>query len=336
MTTAAETSTIEGVDRGVLLEMFRTVATICAADVRIRAGLFGGEFKFNYYPIRGQEMIPAGVGASLRRDDFMVTTYRCMHDVIGKGAPLTEIFAEMMGRTTGTSKGKGGPMHLSDPNSGLMITTGIVGAGIPIANGLALSAQLRGTGQVTVCNFGDGSTSIGAAHEAFNLAALWALPVIFILQNNQYGEHTAIAGYTKTTSFAERAAAYGMRSVTVDGNDPVAVHRAAAEAAELARSGAGPTFLECVTYRLMGHAFGADTSYMDQAGLAAAMEADPVPAYRQRLLDSGIFSEGELAEVEGEAKQAVEHAVAFAKASPEPGPDELLTDVFAEVGSVPQ
>jgi TPP-dependent pyruvate/acetoin dehydrogenase alpha subunit len=185
-------------------------------------GLSAGEIMFQYYPCGGQEAISAGVGAALRSDDFVATTYRGIHDIVAKGTPLDAIFAELYGRLAGTCKGKGGPMHLSDPASGLMITTGIVGAGLPIANGLALAEQLRKTDRLCVCNFGDGATSIGAFHEALNLAAVWKLPVIFVCQNNQYAEYTALAEYTLTQDFSKRAAAYGMPGVRVDGTDPVA------------------------------------------------------------------------------------------------------------------
>lgn len=324
------------VERDVAEGMFRTAATIHAADARIRTGLTAGEFAFVYYAIRGQEMIPAGVGQALRADDYMVTTYRCLHDVIAKGVPLREVFSEMMGRSGGTSKGKGGPMHLSDPQSGLMITTGIVGAGLPIANGLGLAAQLRKTDQVVVCTFGDGATSIGAVHEALNLAALWDLPVLFVCQNNQYGEHTPVAGYTKSRGFVERAEAYGMRGVHVDGNDPVAVFHAATEAIGRARSGGGPTFLECATHRLGGHGFGADTSYMDQEALQAAWDNDPIPRFRARLLESGMFDEDDLAAIEIDAAERLEDAIAFAKDCPSPDPSELLTDVFADGSGAPR
>ena len=190
----------------VALSVFRTMATIRAAEDRITRGLRAGELRMTFYPVRGQEAIPAAVSAHLRRDDYMVTTYRGMHDCIAKGVPLDELMAEMCGKVTGTSKGKGGPMHLSDPRSGLMVTTGVVGGGLPIAAGLALASRLRGTDQVTVVNFGDGATSIGATHEAANLAALWDLPVLFVCQHNQYGEHTRFADYTRTARLADRFA----------------------------------------------------------------------------------------------------------------------------------
>jgi TPP-dependent pyruvate/acetoin dehydrogenase alpha subunit len=321
---------LHGVARDVLADIFARVSLICASAAQINAGLQAGQFKAGYYPIRGQEIIPAAATAALNSDDYMVTTYRGLHDVVAKGTPLREVMAEMLGRVTGTSKGKGGPMHLSDPNSGLMVTTGIVGAGLPIANGLALSSKMQATGQVTIVSFGDGSTSIGAVHEAFNLATVWDLPVIFLLQNNQYGEHTAIAGYTKTKRFSDRAAGYGMYGVTVDGNDPMQVYQAVSAAAKRARAGEGPTLLEAVTHRLEGHSFGAKTSYMDQEALKAAWEEDPVPRYRNRLLASGLFTEDDLAQIEADAAQKALDAAEFGLASDFPAESELCRDIFAD------
>lgn len=318
------------------LAVFRTMATIRAAEDRIVRGLRSGELRMTYYPVRGQEAIPAAISAHLRRDDYMVTTYRGMHDCIAKGVPLDEMVAEMCGRVTGTSKGKGGPMHLSDPRSGLMVTTGVVGGGLPIATGLALSSQLRGTDQVTVVNFGDGATSIGGTHEAANLAALWDLPVLFVCQHNQYGEHTRFADYTRTERLADRFRAYGMAAVTVDGNSVPDVYAAAGEAVERARGGGGPTFLECRTYRLGAHAFGTSTEYVDADELARAEAAEPVGRHRSWLVAERGVAPEVLDGIEAEVAADVDRAVAAALASEPPGPGELFTDVFARIEQVPR
>jgi TPP-dependent pyruvate/acetoin dehydrogenase alpha subunit len=309
--------------------IYTKMALIRAGEARIMAGLSAGEFAFGFYPVRGQEAIAATVGTVLRPDDYVTTTYRCFHDAVGKGTPVREILAEMMGRSTGTSKGKGGPMHIADPNSGLMLTTGVVGAGAPIAVGLGLAAQLDESDRVVVCNFGDGATSIGALHEAMNLAALWAVPVIFLCQNNQWGEHTPLHGYTKTEAFSSRAAGYGMPGATVDGGDPVALYRALQPAVDRARRGEGPSFVEAVTYRILGHTFGSDQSYQPAAELEEARQAEPVARFRGWLLAQGFAKESWLEEVEASAKAEMEDAVNFAEESSPPGVDELLTDVFA-------
>jgi acetoin:2,6-dichlorophenolindophenol oxidoreductase subunit alpha len=318
------------------LRVFRVMHTIRSTEERIILGLNSGEFRMTYYGVRGQEAIPAAICEHLRRDDYMVTTYRGMHDCIAKGVPLDELVAEMCGKVTGTSKGKGGPMHLSDPQSGLMVTTGVVGGGLPIAVGLGLSSTLRGTDQVTVVNFGDGATSIGATHEACNLAALWQVPVVFVCQHNQYGEHTRFADFTRTASLADRFRGYGMEARTVDGNSVPAMVEAADEAIGRARSGGGPTFLECLTYRLGGHSFGSTTEYMDPAEFSRAEANEPVARHRRWLVDErGIASEV-LDGIEAEVGAEVEAAFEAAKASDPPSSDELLTDVFSDVEALPR
>lgn len=315
---------------------YRLMARIAAADKAIQRGLASGELQFQYYPAGGQEAIPAGIAPLLTRDDYMVITYRCIHDIVAKGTPMREIMAEMHGRAAGTSKGKGGPMHLSDPNSGLMATTGIVGGGVPIANGLALAEQLKGTQRIAVVTFGDGATSTGAFHEAINLAAVWKLPVVFVCQNNQYAEYTALAEYTLTKSFAARAEGYGMPGVRVDGTDPCAVHEAAAAAVARARAGEGPTLIEAVCHRLQGHAFGSEETHMDQQALAAARAAAPLGRYRARLLADGTATEQELARIDAEARAEVDDAIEFARGSPPPDPAEIYVDVFSDPQLVPE
>jgi TPP-dependent pyruvate/acetoin dehydrogenase alpha subunit len=318
------------------LGIFRTMTTIRTTENRIIRGLNSGELTMTFYTVRGQEAIPAALGAHLRREDYMVTTYRGIHDCIAKGVPLDELLAEMCGKFTGTSKGKGGPMHLSDPHSGLMVTTGVVGGGLPIAVGLALSSQLRGDGRVTVVNFGDGATSIGATHEAVNLAALWQLPIVFICQNNGYGEHTKFADYTRSPSLAARFAAYGLSARAVDGNSIPAMSEAAAAAVTQARTGGGPTFLECMTYRLGGHSFGSTTEYMPADELARAEADEPIGRNRRWLIGERHISEDTLAAMEAEVEAEVEAALEFAKRSDPPPADELLTDVFSTMEAAPR
>ena len=275
-------------DAATAVGIYRTMARIAAVDTRIQQSLTAGDLYFQYYPCGGQEAIPAAIATLLDPEDKSVITYRCIHDIVAKGTPIREIIAEMYGRATGTSKGKGGPMHLSDPHSGLMVTTGIVGAGAPIAAGIALGEQLKGSGRVVTCSFGDGAANIGAVHEALNLAALWKLPIVFVCQNNLYAEYTSYAASTASPTIAGRAEGYGMAGERVDGTDPFAVREAAARAIARARAGDGPTLLECTAYRLQGHSFGSDEAHMDAEGLAAARAANPVTRYRQRLLDEGL------------------------------------------------
>jgi pyruvate dehydrogenase E1 component alpha subunit len=336
MTSHEQAAQSEGLSDDAALRIFRTMATIRSAENRIIRGLNSGELTMTFYTVRGQEVIPSAIGEHLRREDYMVTTYRGLHDCIAKGVPLDELFAEMCGKFTGTSKGKGGPMHLSDPHSGLMVTTGVVGGGLPIAVGLALSSTLRNDGRVTVVNFGDGATSIGATHEAVNMAALWNLPIVFVCQNNRYGEHTKVADYTRSPSLAERFAGYGLTARSVDGNSIPAMSAAAAAAIDQARSGGGPTFLECMTYRLGGHSFGSTTEYMDPAELARAEADEPVGHNRRWLTEERGVAEEVLEKLEAEVDAAVEAALEFAKASEPPPASELLTDVFSRMEAAPK
>lgn len=320
----------------IAVSIYETMARIHAADQRIQDGLKSGDLQFQYYPAGGQEAIAASIGALLTADDSYVTTYRVIHDIVAKGAPMNEIMAEMYGKETGTSKGKGGPMHLSDPKSGLVVTTGIVGAGAPIANGLALADQMRGTGRVTVCSFGDGAANIGAVHEALNMAALWGLPVVFVCQNNLYAEYTSFEQSTKSNSIADRASGYGMAGERCDGCDPASVYAAAKRAIDRARAGEGPTLLECVAPRLQGHAFGSEQTHMDQERLSHDLANAPMITVRQRLLDEGIADESRLAGIDAAAAEEVEKAEAFAKASPEPDPSELYTEIFEDKKFLPE
>jgi pyruvate/2-oxoglutarate/acetoin dehydrogenase E1 component/TPP-dependent pyruvate/acetoin dehydrogenase alpha subunit len=319
-----------------LIDFYRTMLRIAEADKAIQRALSAGELQMQYYPAGGQEAIAAGLAPLMQREDYMVITYRCIHDIVAKGTPLKEIMAELFGRTTGTSKGKGGPMHLSDPASGLMVTTGIVGAGIPIANGLGLASQLRNDRRATIVTFGDGATSTGAFHEALGVAALWKLPVLFVCQNNQYAEYSAIADYTSNADFASRAGSYRIPGVRVDGTDPLQVYEAARAALERARRGEGPTLLEATCHRLQGHSFGSDESHMDAAALSAARKASPVATIRARLLESAADSEAEVEQLEAEVKREVSEAMTFARTSPVPPPAELYVDVFSDPGSIPE
>lgn len=313
--------------RGIYERMYR----ILTVDTTMRGLMMKGTIAIIYYSPRGQEAIPSAVSAALTRDDFITTTYRGLHDTVAKGAPVREVIAEIIGRSGGTCKGKGGIMHLSDPRCGVMATSGIVGGSVPIANGLALCAQMTGSEAVTVAYFGDGATNIGAFHESLNMAAVWRLPVVFVCQNNEYGEFTPRMESMTVKRIAVRADAYAIPGVTVDGNDPDAVYEAASAAVARARAGEGPTLIEANTYRFMGHIFGVDQmEYMPKEEMQAALANDPIPAYRARLVADAVATEDELAALEAEVKAEVAEAVEFALASPPPDPAETYTDVYAE------
>jgi TPP-dependent pyruvate/acetoin dehydrogenase alpha subunit len=310
-----------------LVGMYRTAVRISKVDERLRNLLRTGRLVANYYSPRGQEVLAAAVAAALRQDDYYVTIYRGLHDHLAKGVPLKELLAEYFGRATGSCKGKGGCMHVTHPETGVMVTTGIVGSGMPIANGLALASQVRGDGRVTVTNFGDGATNIGAFGESLNLASVWKLPVLFICQNNLFAEHTALE-FCTGGEIHRRAEGYGIPGVLVDGNDPEAMYAATSEAAARARRGDGPTLIEARTFRFEGHNYGDPGHYIPKDLYAEKLAADPVPALRALLIERGIVGEQVLVAMETEIDAEIVEAVDFAQNSPFPESDEMMRDIY--------
>jgi pyruvate/2-oxoglutarate/acetoin dehydrogenase E1 component/TPP-dependent pyruvate/acetoin dehydrogenase alpha subunit len=319
-----------------LKAIYTQMSRIRAVDKAIQSGLSSGKFSFTYWPMTGQECIPATISQLTTSRDYMITTYRGIHDQVAKGVDLYGMFAEALGRSDGVNKGKGGSPHISDPSSGSMVTTAIVGAGAPIANGLAIAAKERGEDRVTFVNFGDGATSIGAMHEAMNLAGAWQLPVIFMCQNNQWGEYTPIPDYTASPNFYGRAEALGFRGVQLDGNDPAAFYNGMKDVIDYVRAGKGPVFVEAMTYRMGPHAGVGDNYNADKAVLAAAKERAPLEKTRSLLIDAGICTEAELTEIEGAARAEVEDAIARAMESPVTPSAETMLDVFADPDCVPR
>ncbi|MEN2792662.1 thiamine pyrophosphate-dependent dehydrogenase E1 component subunit alpha [Sphingomonas oligophenolica] len=317
-------------DSATQLEIYKRVALLKANDERSRKVIMTGRLVMPYYSYRGQEVIPSALAATLTDDDYWVTIYRGIHDMLAKGMPLNDLWAEIAGRRDGICKGKGGPMHLTYPKKGIMVTTGVVGSSMPIANGIAWGSQLSGNNRVTVATFGDGASNIGAFHESLNLASLWKLPVIFLCQNNLYAEHTTFEKHCSVPRVADRASSYNMPGVRVDGNDPIAMYAAAREAVDRARAGEGPTLIEAMTFRFHGHVFGDADGYMDKTQKKAAMAADPVPVFRARVIAEGIATEDQLATIETEIESRIDAAVEFALGSPFPELDELTKDVYAE------
>lgn len=281
----------------------------------------------------GQEAVAAGFAVAMRPDDYTFCTYRGHHHTLARGAPMEGVLGELMGRECGLLRGKGGSMHLTSAAHGVLGSYAIVGAHLPIAAGAAWSAQYRGTGQVAVCFFGDGATNIGAFHEALNLAAVWRLPVVFACENNLYMEYTPIADVTAVPNpAADRAAAYGLEPVLIDGNDADAVYRTAQAALARARDGGGPSLIECRTYRQSGHSRADPAAYRPQEEVEEWLGRDPVPMYRQRLLEFGI-AEAALSAIEAEVAAAVEAATRTAMASPPPSDALLDTDLWADGGA---
>ncbi|CAN7203200.1 thiamine pyrophosphate-dependent dehydrogenase E1 component subunit alpha [Phenylobacterium sp. LjRoot225] len=313
----------------ILLDIYRRMLRIERNDDATRRVIMRGRLQMPYYSARGQEVIPSAVSANLNDDDTICTIYRGIHDMVAKGMPYRSIWSEIAGRVTGTCKGKGGPMHLTHPETGVMVTTGIVGSSMPIANGLAWAYKLDKSRKVAVAYFGDGASNIGAFHEALNLASVWKLPVVFVCQNNRFAEHTRYENCTSVDQISKRAIGYGMPGYTVDGNDPDAMYAAANEAINRARDGEGPTLLECITFRFFGHVFGDDDKYMTKEEKSEAMAKDPLPIFRARLIKDGIATEDQLAEMQKSIEAEVEDAIEYALAQDFPSVDELRRDVFA-------
>lgn len=330
MTAQLDIGVAEKASPDTLAAIYEVAAKIKMYDDRFMEEKRAGNNAGMYYSPRGQEIIPSSFAQVLRRDDYVLTIYRGIHDQIAKGVPLRALTAEYYGKVTGTCKGKGGPMHVTDPSNGLLITTGVVGSGMPIAVGAGLSAQLRGTDQVTVVNFGDGASNIGAFHESMNMASVWNLPVIFVCQNNRYAEYTTYVQGTSVAKISDRGASYSMRSIHVDGNDPDAMLAAAKTAVDAARAGEGPTLIEAVTYKFRGHYAGDAMKYIPKEELKAAIEVDPVVVLRARLVAEGIRTEADLEALELAITAEINDAFEFAENSEQPDLSELTTDVYQD------
>jgi len=314
-----------------LRQMLHQMMLIRAFDERAIALRSAGKIYGAVHPYVGQEAVAVGVCANLGSSDRVTSTHRGHGHCIAKGADIRRMMAELFGRVDGYCKGKGGSMHIADFSIGMLGANGIVGGGLPIATGAALAAQLEGRGHVAVCFFGDGAVAEGEFHEALNIAAVWALPIVFVCENNQYAANNAVHVQHAVADLAVHAAAYGMPSACIDGNDVLAVYEAVRAAVDRARAGDGPTFVECKTYRWHFHAMrnAPPPETRPAAEIAAWKERDPIARFRGDLLQRGLVSEAELRALEQRVDAELEAAVAFAEASPFPDPKDLLQDMFA-------
>jgi acetoin:2,6-dichlorophenolindophenol oxidoreductase subunit alpha len=316
-----------------LLALYEQMAVIRRTEKAAHDLFLAGLVKGTTHLAAGHEAIAVGASAGLRPDDYVFATYRGHHHAIARGATPEECLAELMSRATGVCKAKGGSMHLTKASAGMLGSYAIVGAHLPLAAGAAWSAKLRGSGQVAVAFFGDGATNIGAFHEALNIAAVWALPVLFICENNLYMEYTPIGSVTAVPNpAADRASAYNIPAEIIDGNDVVIVADAVARAAERARSGGGPTLLEARTYRHFGHSRTDPATYRPPEEVQEWLQRDPLDIARARLAALGVPAEDAVA-ADDRANQLVEAAIAAARAAPPPDPSDALTDVWADGGS---
>ena len=327
------TTTSTALDLDAKLELYRVQVALRQFEKRAYDLFLENYVKGTSHLSLGQEAIAAGFAAAMRSDDYTFATYRGHAHTLARGVPMTPVLAELMGRTNGLMAGKGGSMHLTSVEHGVMGSYAIIGAHLPIACGAAWSAQYRGTDQVAVCFFGDGSTNIGAFHEALNFAAIWKLPVVFVCENNLWMEYTRTTEITAVPNpAADRASAYGLESIIVDGNDVDAVYAVASAAIERARAGEGPSLIEALTYRHGGHSRADPGKYRPDEEVAQWLAKDPIPRYHARLLAEGA-SEEQLVQIELEVAAEVDRATEEAKAGPTPGADLLMKDVWADGGS---
>jgi TPP-dependent pyruvate/acetoin dehydrogenase alpha subunit len=319
------------IDTPALRQMYERMVRIRAFEEKATLLFQEGKLPGFLHSSVGQEAVPVGVTFDLRPDDYITSNHRGHGHVIAKGMPLPSMFAELFGKAEGSNRGRGGSMHIMSFALGILGANGIVGAGIPIAAGAALSAALRGSGQVAVSFFGDGGANNGAFHEGVNLAAIWDLPVVFVCENNQYAESTPQSTTTRVPRISDRASAYGIPGETVDGNDLFAVYEAASRAIARARAGEGPTLLEAVTYRWHGHYIGDPAVYRSEDEVEAWKARDPLPPVRRELASRpGVGEEGVEA-LEAEVRREVEEAAAWAEALPDPDPATAFEDVYGPV-----
>lgn len=277
----------------------------------------------------GEEAVAVGVCSALSPDDYITSTHRGHGHCIAKGADLKRTMAEILGKQGGYCKGKGGSMHIADFSIGMLGATAVVGAGMPIAVGAALSAKLRNSGQIVACFFGEGASNQGTFHESLNLASVWKLPVIFVCENNLYAMGTHQARIMKICDIADRAASYGIPGKMIDGNDVMTVYATASEAADKARAGEGPTLVECKTYRIRGHSRVDPAKYRPKDEVQEWLKKDSIARFKTRLTQNYSFSELELQKIEAKATQIVEESVRFALDSPLPPGYKALEDVYA-------
>ena len=322
------TSPHSELNKETLLWMYETMVTIRRFEEQSRREADAGKLRGLHSSI-GQEAVPTGICAHLTDRDYVLGTHRSHHHCIAKGVDLKEMMAELMGKATGTNKGKGGTMHIADMTKGMLGANGVVGSNIPVATGTALAIKVRGEDTVSISFFGDGAANQGTLHESMNLASIWKLPVIYVCENNRYAESTPFEYSVAGGSIAARAAGYDIPGVTVDGQSVLDVFEVAGEAIARARAGEGPTLIEAQTYRYMGH-FSADNPlwYRTEEEEAFYREKDCVERLKKYMIEGGFSTEAELAALDEQASKAATAAADYAKESPYPGAEELTTDVY--------
>ncbi|RME86375.1 MAG: thiamine pyrophosphate-dependent dehydrogenase E1 component subunit alpha [Caldilineae bacterium] len=314
-----------------LADLYYRLWLIRLFDAAARRLFMENKLRGTTHTYTGQEAVAVGACSVLRPDDYITSTHRGHGHVLAKGGDPRRMMAELLGKATGYCKGKGGSMHIADLDIGVLGANGIVGGGIGIATGAAYSATVRGTDQVAICFFGDGASNQGILMEAGNMAALWRLPIIYLCEENQYAEFSPSRPFMAVEKLEQKAAAFGMPGVTVDGNDLLAVRRVVGEAVARARAGDGPTFVVAQTYRVEGHTVGDPLTYRppEEAEQWRSPERDPIQRFGRKLVDDFGFTSAELKGLHEQAQQTIDEAIRFAEESPEPEPADLWEDVLA-------
>ena len=327
-----EIDAVKEIDRATRLELYRLQVLLREAEQRAYDLFLQNLVKGTSHLSLGQEAIAAGCAAAMKPGDLSFCTYRGHAHTLARGVAVEKVLGELMGRDNGLMRGKGGSMHLTSVEHGVMGSYAIIGAHLPIACGAAWRAQYKGQSDVSVCFFGDGTTNIGAFHEALNLAAIWKLPVVFVCENNLYMEYTPISEVTAVQyPAADRAAAYGLPKIVIDGNDADLVYTTMLEVFDRARRGDGPSLVECLTYRHSGHSRADPAKYRPEGELERWKQRDPVKMYRERLTGLG-FGAQSLKDIDEEVRRIVDEATEACKAAPVTSTDILFTDVYADGG----
>jgi acetoin:2,6-dichlorophenolindophenol oxidoreductase subunit alpha len=312
-----------------LLSIYEKMYTIREFEESVVNNYARGQIPGFVHLYIGEEAVSSGVCAALNKDDYITSTHRGHGHLIAKGGDINKMMAELFAKSTGYCKGKGGSMHISDFDLGIIGSNGIVGAGFSIAAGAGVAAKMRDEGQVCVCFFGDGSTNRGTFHESANMASVFKLPIIYVCENNSYGISACVKDIMHISDIAVRASSYGMPGIKIDGNNAIEVYNTAKSAIELARSGGGPTFIEAITWRHRGHWEGDPNNYRDARECEGWLAKDPIPRLAEYMVSKGIATKDEVTNIENNVVSNIENAVDFAKKSPFPELKELYTDVYA-------
>jgi pyruvate dehydrogenase E1 component alpha subunit len=317
-------------NKNLMIKMYKEMVRIRRFEERVLELFSKGKIPGMLHSYIGEEAVAAGACSAINSDDYITSTHRGHGHVIAKGADLKRMMAELFAKSTGYNKGKGGSMHIAEPNIGILGANGIVGGGIPIATGSALSSKILKNNKVTLCFFGDGASNQGTFHESINLASAFNLPCVYICENNLYGVSVKQTQVRKVKDIADRAKGYAIPGVIVDGNDVIAVYRAVMEAVNRAREGEGPTLIECKTYRWRGHYEGDPVNYRTEEELEEWKKKDPIKRFSKKLLSDGMLNKEKLEEIEKEVKKEIDEAVDFADKSPKPDELVALEDVYGD------